>query len=110
MLSSMLKKTLEDIRINHYFHPRECPLVSHLLNANDILLFVNSVRRTLKKILKTLATYEAWSGQAINKEKSIIFMSNHINSFRRRELLRTTRFSEGRFPVTYLRALFARVY
>lgn len=59
VLSCLLKKILEDTKIGPYLHPRGCPLISHFLYANDILLFINGDRRSLqKKILKTLATYE----------------------------------------------------
>lgn len=59
----MLKKTLEDTWVKQFFQ-------------YDMLLLVNGDKRSLKKILKILATYEAWSWQAINKEKSATFVSN----------------------------------
>lgn len=104
VLSCMLKKALEDNRTNHYFHLRGCPFISHLLYVDDMLLFANGEKRSLKKLLKFLTTYEAWSGQAINKEKYAIFMSSQINSSKRRELLRIIGFSKGWFPITYLGA------
>lgn len=91
----MLNETFEDSRIGHYFQMRRCPLVSHLLYANDMLLLVNIERKSLRKVLKMLATYEEWFGQVINKEKSILFMSNHNSNTRKRDLIQLTGFSEG---------------
>lgn len=107
MLSQILKKTLEDSRIEHYFHPRGCSLVSHLLYADDMLLFVNRERRSLQKVLKTLTQFEEWSSQLINKEKSAMFMSNKISNTKMRELIHLSCFSEGKMPTTYLDASLA---
>ncbi|XP_040991014.1 uncharacterized protein LOC121238253 [Juglans microcarpa x Juglans regia] len=78
------------------------PLVSHLLYADDLLVFVNGGKRSVLKLMKTLEVYEKWSGQLINKEKSAFFFSNSITLARRRNLMRSTGFVEGKFPVTYL--------
>lgn len=104
MLSHLLNRTLDDTQIGQHLYPQGCPLVPHLLYAKDILLIMNGDRRSLQKILETLATYEKWSGQTINKEKSAIFMSTHISKTQRRELIRFIGFSAGKFPVAYLGA------
>lgn len=98
----MLKKNFENGQIAHL---QGCPLVSHVLYADDdILLFVNGEKQAQTKTPKILKTYEKWSSQVINKEKSTLFMSKHISSTIKRELHLLTRFSEGRFQVTYLGA------
>lgn len=72
--------------------------------VDDLLIFADSERRTLKRILKTLETYEKWSGQATNKEKSALFLSNKITSSRRQGLLRLIGFVEGMLLTKYLGA------
>ncbi|KAJ0081173.1 hypothetical protein Patl1_12355 [Pistacia atlantica] len=54
------------------------PLVSHLLYADDLLVFVNGGKRFVQRLLSTLE---------------------------RRNLMRLTGFVEGKFPVTYLAPL-----
>lgn len=71
---------------------RGAPLISHLLYADELLVFTNGERRSLKMLLKTLEVYEKCSGQLINKEKFALFLSNKINNSRRRGLLRLTGF------------------
>lgn len=100
----MLKKTFGHSLIGHYFHPRVCLLVSHLLYTDNMLLFVNGEQRTLRKFFRILTTYEECSNQVINKEESALFMSNQISNIRRRELICLIEFREGQFSVTYFRA------
>lgn len=78
------------------------PLISHLLYADDFLIFANGQEKSMQGLIDTLPKYEKWLGQKIGKEKSAIFPSNRINSSQILELLRTTSFKEGKFSVTYL--------
>ncbi|KAJ0086550.1 hypothetical protein Patl1_07518 [Pistacia atlantica] len=78
------------------------PLVSHLLYADDLLVFVNGGKRSVQRLLNILEVYEKWSGQLINREKSAVYFSKSITLARRRMLMRTTGFVEGKFPFTYL--------
>lgn len=104
VLTRLLKKNFATGRIGTFSHPVGAPLVSHLLYADDLLVFANGQKKSIKSLMDTLATYEKWSGQKISKEKSAIFMSKLINNSRRLGLLRITGFKEGTFPVTYLGA------
>lgn len=100
----MLYKAFGDGSIEKFFHPKCCPLVTHLLYADDLLVFTNGERRTLKKLLKTLEIYGSSFGQAINKAKSILYISNQVRPLRKKGLLRLIGFFEGWFPMTYLGA------
>lgn len=77
-------------------------MVSHLLYTDDLLIFANGKKKSIRMLIKTLKQYEDWSGQLINKEKSSIFLSKRIAYARRRSLLRMTGFVEGVFPSIYL--------
>ncbi|KAF5472990.1 hypothetical protein F2P56_009642 [Juglans regia] len=102
VLSRLIKKDFEEGKIGAFHHPRGVPLVSHLLYADDILIFANGKKRSIRRLIKTLKRYEDWSGQLISKEKSNLFLSRRIAYTRRRNLLQMIGFVEGVFPATYL--------
>ncbi|XP_042958082.1 uncharacterized protein LOC122293613 [Carya illinoinensis] len=104
VLSRLIKKNFADGKIGAFHHPRGVRLISHLLYADDLLMFVNGKKRSIRMLIKTLKHYEEWSGRLINKEKSSIFLSKLIGFARRQSLLRLTGFVDGVFPTTYLGA------
>lgn len=104
VLTRLLKNNFNSGQIRNFHHPVGAPLVSHLLYVDDILIFANGNKRSMKDLVRTLETYEKWSGQLISKDKSAMFLSKHISSTRRCGLLRITGYKEGFFPVTYLGA------
>ncbi|KAK2641266.1 hypothetical protein Ddye_023029 [Dipteronia dyeriana] len=59
-------------------------------------------KKSIKRLVEILTTYERWPCQKISREKSVIFPSKLINPTRMLELLRVTGFKEGHFPVIYL--------
>lgn len=97
VLTRLLRKNFEEGRTGSYYHPRGAPLVSHLLYADDLLIFANGEKRSIKMLLRALDTYALWSGQLINKDKSALFLSKKINYSRKCGLLRMTGFVEGSF-------------
>ena len=54
---------------------RNDPRLTHLLFANDSLIFCKAKENECQKLLEVLATYENVSGQQINREKTTIFFS-----------------------------------
>ncbi|KAG2696272.1 hypothetical protein I3760_07G050900 [Carya illinoinensis] len=86
----LLKDKFMSGKIVPFSHPRGTPLVSHLLYADDIMLFVNGERSSLQEVRDTFELYKAWSGQV-----------HSTNAQKRRSLLLTS-FSEGFFPIKYL--------
>ncbi|KAG6713393.1 hypothetical protein I3842_05G149300, partial [Carya illinoinensis] len=65
-------------------------------------IFANGGKKSVRGIIRTLEQYAQWFGQAINKEKSALFMSKKIPYNRRCGLLNNTGFTEGSFPTIYL--------
>jgi hypothetical protein len=53
------------------------PPVSHLLFANDVMIFARANVREANVILYCLKTYSQWSGQCINHSKSVVFFSRN---------------------------------
>lgn len=94
VLTRLLRKNFEEWRIAKFSHSIGAPLVSHLLHANDILIFANGGKRSIKQLMHTLETYEKWWGQKISRDKSTIFPSNLILASRKRSLLSITSFKE----------------
>lgn len=58
ILSKILKRDFEEGLIGNFYHPRGAPLTSHILYADELVVFANG-RRSLKRQLKTLEVYES---------------------------------------------------
>lgn len=54
---------------------RNAPWISHLLFADDCLIFTQASRRGADRVAKILEDYNKGSGQLVNKHKSAIFFS-----------------------------------
>ena len=52
---------------------RMSPSISHLLFADDVMIFSKANTAEANVILKYLTMYSYWSGQCINQAKSVIF-------------------------------------
>ena len=65
---------------------RACPSISHLLIADDSLLFCKAQKEECQTILRILKEYEDVSSQLINFEKSSIKFRHKIEEFFKQEL------------------------
>ncbi|KAL9667619.1 hypothetical protein QQ045_001982 [Rhodiola kirilowii] len=90
--------------IQPYFTKVGALQISHLLYADDMLLFTNGSKRSIETLMSMVNSFCNWTGQALNNSKSSIFLPQDISTARRRTLLQTTGFTEGTFPTTYLGA------
>lgn len=54
VFSLLLQVEFESGWIGKFYHFWSCPLVSHLLYTNDLLVFTNGAQGSLKQLLKTL--------------------------------------------------------
>ena len=66
---------------------RNGPEISHLLFADDSLLFTRATRQECLSIVEMLNKYEAASGQKINYEKSEVSFSNGVSCEQRADLV-----------------------
>ncbi|KAK1557037.1 hypothetical protein Q3G72_016579 [Acer saccharum] len=57
VLTRLLRNNFESGRIGRFYHPIGAPLVSHLLYADDILIFANGGKRSIRNLVKALETW-----------------------------------------------------
>jgi hypothetical protein len=90
VFSRLLRKKVQDVTIGYYLQPRKGLLISHLLYADDMVIFSTGGKKDVRSILEVLDIYAQWSGQVVNASKSSIFFSNLISDSRHRELIRVS--------------------
>ena len=76
-LSSMLRKATENRELHGITSRRGGVKISHLLFADDRLLFCEATLGECHLLLEILAKYEAASRQAINRQKSSLLFSRN---------------------------------
>jgi hypothetical protein len=55
------------------------PPISHILFANDVLIFTRAKVQDATAVLNCLSTYSKWSSQCINLSKSTVFFSRNCS-------------------------------
>lgn len=58
----MLNKLHDDYNFRNFYISRRGPKTNHLCVADDIILFNSDNRKSLKRIMRALGTYEDVSG------------------------------------------------
>lgn len=76
--------------------------ITHLLFADDLLLFTNGKARSLRNLISVLHEYELCSGQSINKTKSTFLCSNYIIGSKKRMIKHILQMGFASLPVKYL--------
>ena len=80
ILSRLIKRE-ESLGLLHGIKmARMCPPISHLLFADDVIIFSKANTCEAGVILKCLNTYSSWSSQHINMSKSAIFFSRNCKT------------------------------
>ena len=75
--SSLLAKAQEEGRLHGVSICRRAPAISHLLFADDSLLFCRANQEEVQVVSKVLQTYATAFGQCINFEKSSVYFSSN---------------------------------
>lgn len=77
-----------------------CP--SHLLFADDIILFICAKRRAVMKTMDIIKTYCLSSGRSLNPAKCNFYLPPKAPRERARSVMAATQFQRGNFPFVYL--------
>ena len=81
--TSLLAKAEREGRLHGVSICRRAPSVSHLLFADDSLLFCQATQDEVQTILEVLQLYAVSSRQCINLEKSSVYFSSNMEEERR---------------------------
>ncbi|XP_057791145.1 uncharacterized protein LOC131008275 [Salvia miltiorrhiza] len=102
VLSRLISSCVDSRHLTPMSFSRSSNFPTHLLYADDVILFCRATIRNAKKILDILQYYGSISGQHCSQEKSNLFFSRNVNTDRRRAIHRIIGFSVGCLPMTYL--------
>ena len=78
-LSAMLRKVENWGILRGIVVCRQAPLVSHLLFADDCIVFGKASKEEGSRLLKILEVYEKKSRQKLNREKTSLFFSKNTS-------------------------------
>ncbi|KAI0492242.1 hypothetical protein KFK09_026511 [Dendrobium nobile] len=77
------------------------PRISHLLYADDVLIYSEANKKVAKQIKEILDNFSRWTGQCINKGKSAIIFGKIVDRRKRKAIQRIMGFKEVK-QITYL--------
>ena len=93
-LHSPITKANNEGSIRGFSLRRRSPRLTHLLFADDNLLFCRANSHDCQKVLEILATYESVSGQQINWRRTFLFFSKSTSEEKKREIKEAFRILE----------------
>lgn len=83
---------------------RYCPSVTHMLFADDCLIFTIGAKKNLSKLMDSLFEYASSSGQQINPYRSSYIVHHSLSNSKKGIIASSTGFQEGSCPFAYLGA------
>ena len=78
-LSAMIKKEERNGNLNGIAVCRRAPRITHMLFADDSIVFCRATREECDRVVKVLEDYERDSGQKLNKEKTSLYFSKNTS-------------------------------
>ncbi|XP_057774769.1 uncharacterized protein LOC130993749 [Salvia miltiorrhiza] len=104
VLSCMFMKAVKDGCLTPMSMSRANNFPTHLLYADDILLFCKASTKNARTIRNILQRYGELSGQICSREKSHIYFAKGVSLSYQRQIGRILHFRVGLMPMTYLGA------
>ncbi|XP_074303812.1 uncharacterized protein LOC141638307 [Silene latifolia] len=86
VLSGLVRKAMEDGAIRGVRIAAGAPMVTHLLFADDSILFVRAKEREVQKVKNILTCYEKASGQLVNYNKTTVSFSRGTRDEKRDQI------------------------
>lgn len=93
---------METGQIDRFHVSRGAQGVSHLLFADDMLVFLNGKKNSIHSFMNLLHTYENASGQQVNVSKSGFVVSSKMAVTRKNLIQEWTGFQHMTLPLQYL--------
>ncbi|XP_042492859.1 uncharacterized protein LOC122072426 [Macadamia integrifolia] len=101
VLTRGLTRLIHTNNLKMIYGPRGVPTPGHILFADDIFIFSNASLRYVRNLRDFLCKYQEFSGQAINFEKSKLFLGK-IASTCKQTIAKTLGIPICNFPTRYL--------
>jgi hypothetical protein len=101
VLSRSLTKLVREDKLKLIHGSRDNPAPSHILYADDIMVFCKGSSANVKNLTNLFVRYAQTSGQIVNPQKSSIY-SGSIPPQRLTQISHLTGFQIGTLPFTYL--------
>ena len=86
VFTAMIKRAIANQALHGIQIARNAPVISHLLFADDCIIFAQADNQEAQHIAEILSSYEKVSGQMINLDKSMISCSPGVSENRQNEL------------------------
>ncbi|CAL1392116.1 unnamed protein product [Linum trigynum] len=101
-LSALINKSGKEKKIHGLKICNRAPVVSHLLFADDCIIFARATVEESKKLKEVHEDYEKESGQMVNLDKSEIYFSKNTLNNRRQEICQVLKIKERDKLAKYL--------
>ncbi|KAL2453200.1 Uncharacterized protein Adt_49302 [Abeliophyllum distichum] len=99
--SRILTRQFQQIASMAYRHGGDA-LISHLCFADDMIIFANGQKQSIRRVLHCIEHYERASGQLVNRDKSGIILPRREPAQQIHKLEHLTGFRHQQQPFTYL--------
>uniref|UniRef100_A0A803QQJ3 Reverse transcriptase domain-containing protein n=1 Tax=Cannabis sativa TaxID=3483 RepID=A0A803QQJ3_CANSA len=87
VLSKIIQKHERENKTHGIQIARAAIPISHLMFADDTILFARANKEEAKNLMDCISNYEKWSGQVCSKAKSSVLFSNNLSVERRNGIL-----------------------